>query len=196
MHRKLGNVVFQATKLVVIDRDGTLIRHVPYLCDPAKVEVLPGVREGLAKLRNAGYLLFLHTNQSGVGRGYFTLEAAMRCNNEMLRQLGFGNQFFTEVCVCPEAPDELIEYRKPSPRFGQELLARYGKHADDIYYFGDNLTDMLTAKNIGCRGVGVNTGVHDLRQELAAHGLGGCFPVCDSFVEAVDSLLASCEVNS
>lgn len=193
--RKLGNVVLHAPKLVVIDRDGTLIKHIPYLCDPDQVEILPTVREGLAKLQTAGCLLFMHTNQAGVGRGYFALEAAICCNNEMLGQLGFGNQLFTEIRICPEAPDEIIEYRKPSPRFGQELLAKYGRDANDLCYLGDNLSDMLTAQNIGCRAIGVNTGVHDLHQELAAHGLDKRFPVCDSFVEAVDSLLTGNEIN-
>jgi len=182
-------------KLIVIDRDGTLIRHIPYLCEPTQVEILSTVRDGLARLQAAGCLLFLHTNQSGVGRGYFALEVAMCCNDEMLRQLGFGDQLFAAVCVCPEAPDEVIEYRKPSPRFGQEMLARYGKNAGDICYVGDNVTDLLTAKNIGCQGLGVNTGVHDLHRELAAQGLAEHFPVYASFGEAVDSLLARSEAS-
>lgn len=182
--------------LVVIDRDGTLIRHIPYLCDPAQVDLLPGVREGLARLKAAGCLLFLHTNQSGVGRGYFPLDAALRCNEEMLRQLDMGEQLFAAVCVCPEAPDDAIEYRKPSPRFGQELLARYGKNAEDICYIGDNLSDLMTAKNIGCRGVGVATGVHDLNRELADSGLEGQFTVCASFGEAADQLLGRTGASS
>ena len=178
-----------APKLVVIDRDGTLIRHIPYLCDPAQVEVLPGVREGLARLRAAGCLLFLHTNQSGVGRGYFKLEAALQCNDQMIHQLSMGDALFEAVCVCPEAPDVPIEYRKPSPRFGLELLARYNKSKSELCYIGDNVTDLLTATNIGCAGVGVNTGVHDLRHELASQGLEKMFPVCDSFLETVERLL-------
>ena len=62
---------------VVLDRDGTLIRHVPYLSRPEQVEVLPGVVAGLTELRKAGCKLFLHTNQSGIGRGYFSLEEAL-----------------------------------------------------------------------------------------------------------------------
>jgi D-glycero-D-manno-heptose 1,7-bisphosphate phosphatase len=147
----------------------------------------------LERLQAAGCLLFLHTNQSGVGRGYFTLEAALSCNNEMIGQLGLGKQVFAATCICPESPDAAIEYRKPSPRFGWELLAKYGKNTNDIFYLGDNLSDLLTAQNIGCRGVGVNTGVHDLRQKLAAHGLGASFPVCDSFIEAVENLLSCSE---
>lgn len=177
-------------KLVVIDRDGTLIRHIPYLCDPAQVELLPTVREGLVRLKSEGCLLFLHTNQSGVGRGYFTLETATRCTAEMLRQLRIGDALFEDTRVCTEAPDAKINYRKPSPRFGLELLAAYDQPKSAMCYIGDNITDLQTAKNIGCLGIGVNTGVHDLRNELASQGLEALFSVCDSFMEAIEKLLA------
>ncbi len=176
-------------KLVVIDRDGTLIRHIPYLCNPAQVEVLPTVQQGLKKLIAAGCRLFLHTNQSGVGRGYFTVEAAIRCNHEMLRQFGLGDGLFEAIRICPEVPGAVIEYRKPSPRFGLELLADYNKPKSELCYIGDNVTDLLTARSIGCAGIGVNTGVHDLRHELASLDLEKMFPVCDSFLEAVEWLL-------
>jgi len=175
--------------MVVIDRDGTLIRHHPYLCDPARVEILPTVRDGLIRLRAAGCLLFLHTNQSGVGRGYFPLEAALRCNDAMLLQLELGDQLFTEICISPEAPNEEGLYRKPSPRFGQELLLKYNKQPCELCYIGDNLSDLVTAKNLDCHGVGVNTGVHDLQIELAQAGLSERFVVRDNFKQAVDWLL-------
>jgi D-glycero-D-manno-heptose 1,7-bisphosphate phosphatase len=173
---------------VVLDRDGTLIRHVHYLCDPAQVELLPGVRSGLARLREAGCKLYLHTNQSGVGRGYFPLEAAMRCNDEMIRQLGLGVEVFKDICVCPEAPGDASGYRKPSPRFGLELLARHGLPAEAMCYVGDNLSDLMTAHAIGCRGVGVGTGVHDLTMELERAGLVGRFTVGASFEDVTACL--------
>ena len=177
--------------LVVLDRDGTLIRHVDYLCNPAQVELLPGVRSGLARLREAGYKLYLHTNQSGVGRGYFSLEAALRCNDEMIRQLGLGVEVFEDICVCPEAPDEAIGYRKPSRRFGLEVLARNGLPAGAMCYVGDNLSDLMTAHAIGCRGIGVGTGVHDLTMELERAGLAGRFTICASFDDVTACLLGT-----
>lgn len=138
---------------VVLDRDGTLIRHVPYLSRPEQVEVLPGGVAGLTELRKAGCKLFLHTNQSGIGRGYFSLEEALACNEEMLSQIGLGTQLFESVCVAPEAPDQPAEYRKPSPKFGAELIDKYKVKPHDICYVGDNVSDLLTARNIGCHGI-------------------------------------------
>ena len=64
------------SKALFLDRDGTLIIDKVYLADPAGVELIPGVAAGLGRARSLGYKLFLFTNQSGIGRGYYTLAAA------------------------------------------------------------------------------------------------------------------------
>lgn len=178
-------------KYVVLDRDGTLVRHIPYLCDPAQVEVLPTVVAGLTKLIGSGHKLFLHTNQSGVGRGYFSLADAIACNDAMLKKIGLGPDLFEDICVCPEVPDQDVNYRKPSSKYGLEIIEKYTIGRQDICYVGDNVTDLLTAKNIGCTGVGVNTGVHDLRQVLQERGLEGSFPVFDCFLDAASYVVGS-----
>lgn len=181
---------------IVLDRDGTLIRHIPYLCDPAQVQLLPTVKEGLAKLVKSGRKLFLHTNQSGVGRGYFSLSDAIACNDEMLRQIGLGKNLFEDICLCPESPGQELNYRKPSSKYGLELISKYSASKNEICYVGDNITDLLTAHNIGCVGVGVDTGGHDLRQMLRDHGLEDHFPVFDNFLEATNYILNySLELN-
>lgn len=76
--------------------------------------------------------LFLHTNQSGVGRGYFGLADAVACNEAMLKKIGLGDDLFEDMCVCPEEPDQDINYRKPSPKYGFEILKKYGKSPQDI----------------------------------------------------------------
>ena len=175
-------------KCVFLDRDGTLIRHKPYLCEPGGVELLPTVVAGLTELRAAGCRLFLHTNQSGVGRGYFSLADAVACNNEMLSQIGLGGELFADIRICPEAPAEAIAFRKPSPNYALEIIAKYGIERTDVCYVGDNISDLLTAKNIGCLGVGVSTGVGDLRQALAQHDMEQ-FPVFDSFLDAAHHVI-------
>lgn len=177
------------TKHVVLDRDGTLIEHVPYLCDPKKVRILPTVIEGLTMLRYAGCKLFLHTNQSGIGRGFFTRDKAVQCNSEMIRQLGLGSELFERICVAPEAPDEPAVYRKPSPKFGREIMSDFGITEKNLFYIGDNISDLLTATNLGCRGIGVNTALHDLREMLDKNFLSGRFPVFDSFMKAAEHIV-------
>ena len=99
------------------DRDGTLIHDAGYLSDPALVALLPGVRETLLALRGAGFLLFLFTNQSGVARGYFGMEAVEAVNARLARLLGAeSGPFFDGVCVAPEHPDD-----PPVPPFSMLL---------------------------------------------------------------------------
>lgn len=174
---------------VVFDRDGTLIQHVPYLCDPDQVTLLPGVAQGLATLKNAGFSLYLHTNQSGVGRGYFSIEDAEACNSAMLDLIGLGSGLFAEICIAPEHPESDPVYRKPSPAWGQALMKRYEITRNDLCYVGDNVTDLLTAKNLGCLGIGMNTGVKDLKDSMKAECIDETFPVVQNFEDAVDYLL-------
>lgn len=136
---------------VFLDRDGTLIRDAHYLSDPDKVEPLPGSGDALRLLRNAGYLLFLLTNQSGIGRGYFLLEAVHRCNERMLSRLGLPSDTFREVCIAPETPNEVLVYRKPSPRFILECIAKYKLDPRSSWMVGDKETDAQTGINAGIR---------------------------------------------
>ena len=176
-------------KYIILDRDGTLIQHIPYLCDADQVQLLPTVIVGLKKLKQSGCKLFLHTNQSGIGRGYYSYDDAIRCNNEMIRQLGLGHEIFEQICVAPETTGQDIVYRKPSPKFGLEMLAKYQINEKNLCYIGDNVSDLLTAKNLGCMGVGVNTALHDLRIMLEVRGLTNEFPVFDTFLDAATYII-------
>ena len=148
-------------KALFLDRDGTLIVDIPYLADPTKVELLPGVREGMIRARTLGYRLFLFTNQSGVGRGYFTLEDAQRCNARMVELLALGPDVFTESCVAPEHPDQESLYRKPSPRFILEMIAAHGLDPAHCIMVGDRESDVRAGLNAGTHAAGVCTGEYD-----------------------------------
>lgn len=134
-----------------LDRDGTLIEHIPYLHDPSRVQVKEGVKEALEKARRNGLLLFLFTNQSGVGRGYFSLEAALACNAAVERALGTEEAVFAAVCTAPEHPDAPPQYRKPSSRFVDEMVERYALDRDRCWMIGDQPVDVETAKQAGIR---------------------------------------------
>ena len=176
-------------KAVIFDRDGTLIKHVPYLYQADDVELLPGVREGLKRLHEAGLLLCLHSNQSGVGRGYFKMEDVERCNARMLELIGLGDDLFAEICLAPESPETEAVFRKPSPRFARELMRRYGLQAGELCYVGDRGSDILAARKAGTCAIGIPSGLNDLRMELTELGLACEYPVVANFSEAVSLLL-------
>ena len=135
------------------DRDGTLIHDTGYLSDPALVELLPGVRETLLSLREAGFLLFLFTNQSGVARGYFGMDAVKAVNTRLARLLCGGDTFFDGVCIAPEHPDDPPVYRKPCPRYILETLTSRGLAPDSCVMVGDRTSDLQAGVNAGIRSV-------------------------------------------
>lgn len=147
-HRPMPQAVF-------LDRDGTLIENRHYLASPEGVAVLPGVREALARAREAGSKLFLFTNQSGVGRGYFTLDDVKAVNRQMIEVLGLGEDLFTGICIAPERPDEPPVYRKPSPRFIHEMLAEHGLAADAAWMVGDSPADWEAGINAGIQSAAI-----------------------------------------
>lgn len=184
-------LVRQSPKALVLDRDGTLIVHVPYLADPGAVQLLPGVREALERAIGAGASLYLHTNQSGIGRGYFALPAAESCNQRLIDLLDLGAEPFRRICIAPEAPGSPSVYRKPSPAFALELMRDHGFQAGEICYLGDRGSDLATARAAGTRGVGVASGLDDLGQELRQLGLEDEFPIFDDLLSAMQHLFPS-----
>ncbi len=100
-------------------------------------------------LRDSGFMLFLFTNQSGVGRGFFSLHAVHRCNQQLVDLLGMGNQLFTGICIAPESPDQPSVYRKPNPRYINESVAKYSLDRSASWMVGDKLIDVESGLNAG-----------------------------------------------
>lgn len=144
-----------------LDRDGTLIIDKVYLSDPEGVELYPKTGEYLQRARAAGCLLFLFTNQSGIGRGYYKVEEAVAVNQRMCELLGLGERGFDATCIAPEAPDTPQVYRKPSPRFILETLASYGLRPEACLMVGDSEADVGAALAAGIPAVALRTGKKD-----------------------------------
>lgn len=173
-------------RALFLDRDGTLIIDKVYLADPAGVELIPGAAAGLRRARELGYKVFLFTNQSGIGRGYHTIEDAHRVNARLEELLGPPRPAFDDICIAPEAPGQPVVYRKPSPRFILETIARHGLDPAQCYMVGDSAADVQASLNAGIRPVVVRTGKVDPRTlpEVAQHRV----PVFTDFAEFVATL--------
>jgi D-glycero-D-manno-heptose 1,7-bisphosphate phosphatase len=149
---------------VFLDRDGTLIEHVPYLSDPALVRLLPGAAEALVRLRRAGFACVLVTNQSAIGRGMMTVERLEEIHAELDRQLAAQGATLDAVYYCPVAPDgddrTVVECpdRKPGP--GMLLRAAAERKLDlaASWMVGDLISDVLAGLNAGCRSILVHSG--------------------------------------
>ncbi len=173
-------------KALFLDRDGTLILDKVYLADPAGVELIPGTADALRLARSLGYQLFLFTNQSGIGRGYHTLDATLRVNARMEQLLGLGSPLFVGVCIAPEAPGLPMAYRKPSPRFILEQIAAHNLDPAQSWMVGDSATDIGAGLAAKVNVAAVCTGNIDPRTlpDVAAHSI----PVYPSVAEFVATL--------
>lgn len=146
----------QSTSAIFLDRDGTLIEDVDYCSDPKNVHVFDGVRAALRKLKQRGYKLFIITNQSGIGRGYFTEEEYHTVEREVLRQIGDG--LIDATYFCPHLPRDSCKCRKGSPEM---VLRAAGDHAIDLtksFFIGDKKSDMECGRNAGVKTILVRTG--------------------------------------
>ena len=174
------------SKALFLDRDGTLIVAKDYLSDPKGVELLPGVGEALHNALNRNYHLFLLTNQSGVGRGWFSMDDVHACNRRMLALLDLPEPGFKEICIAPETPDEPAKYRKPSPRFILEMVEKYQLNTDQCTMVGDHLTDIESGINAGINVAAVNTGKKETAKQLL--GLPDKVPIYESLKEFIVTL--------
>ena len=146
------------TRDILLDRDGTLIEDRHYLSDPAQVTLLPGVARALRRLSRAGCRLFMVSNQSGVGRGYFSLEKVHACNMRLAQLLAVSGVQFTDMLLCPHSPDAGCDCRKPQTGMWDVLRERHGLHAAHTAMVGDKCDDVRFAHAAGLRAVLVLTG--------------------------------------
>lgn len=159
------------SKALFLDRDGTLILDKVYLADPAGVELLPGVADGLTLARTRGYQLFLFTNQSGIGRGLHTLDDTLKVNARMEELIGLPRPVFAGVCIAPESPDQPVVYRKPSPRFILEMIAQHALDPAQCWMVGDSTADIGAGLAANIRVAVVRSGKVDPQTlpEVIAH---------------------------
>lgn len=141
---------------VFFDRDGTLIEEAHYCADPARVKILPGIPAALRRLKQAGFLTFVITNQSGIGRGLISEAQYRAVEAEMLRQAGPG--LIDAVYFCPEAPDAGSPRRKPEPGMVLEAAAQHGIDLVHSYFIGDKAADIECGRRAGTRTILVRTG--------------------------------------
>jgi D-glycero-D-manno-heptose 1,7-bisphosphate phosphatase len=146
-------------RAVFLDRDGTLNVEREYLSDPAKLEIYPGTGPALRRLMDAGFLLFIVTNQSGIGRGYYTLADMHAVNGRLSEELAKDGVRFEKIYFAQEAPDQPSHGRKPSPQFLFDARDEFDLDLAQSYMIGDKLSDLECGWNAGVqRSILVRTG--------------------------------------
>lgn len=145
-------------KVLILDRDGTLIVEKNYLHDPEQVELIPGSAEALSELSNQGYHFFVLTNQSGVGRGYFTLEQVESVHSKIDQLLLEYKVKIEKYYIAPESPTEPSTRRKPETGMLLEAAAEFGFIPSSVIVIGDKPADIELGKRVGAKTVLVLSG--------------------------------------
>jgi len=177
---------------VFLDRDGTLIEHVPYLSDPAMVSLLPGAAEALKRLRRAGFARVLVTNQSAIGRGMLAVNRLDEIHTELNRQLALQGATIDGIYYCPDAPKSddrtVVENpdRKPGPGMLLRAAADLNLDLGASWMVGDLISDVLAGLNAGCKSILVQSGQTSQAETDTVAGLA---PIAPDLAASVDLIL-------
>lgn len=147
------------------DRDGTLMKEVDHCHHPEEVEAIEGAALGLAKAHEQGWYNVIITNQSGIGRGYFTEEEFKSVQEELQRQLG---GLIDAAYMSPDLPQTNSLRRKPAPGMILEAVADLGIDLLSSFMIGDRASDIDAGKAAGCRTILVLTGYGEQHRDCGA----------------------------
>jgi len=136
-------------RVVVLDRDGTIVVDKHYLDDPNELEFLPNAAAGLRLLHAAGYRLIVATNQSGVGRGRFSLARMHEVNARLEQMVAAAGARLDAVYSCPHAPQDSCSCRKPQVGMLRQAAAELGFDPSDAIVVGDKVSDIEFGSSVG-----------------------------------------------
>lgn len=144
---------------IVLDRDGVInYDSHAYIKSPAEWLPIPGSLEAIASLKGAGHIVVVATNQSGIGRGYYTHEILADIHAKMEHLLAGVGTVVDGIFYCPHHPDDKCNCRKPESGMYDRIAERFNPDWSQSISVGDSLRDLQAAKAVGCPGALVRTG--------------------------------------
>jgi D-glycero-D-manno-heptose 1,7-bisphosphate phosphatase len=145
--------------VVVLDRDG-VINHdsKDFIRTAAEWVPISGSVEAIARLTRAGWLVYVATNQSGVGRGLITPESLTAIHTRMTTAIEAAGGRLAGIFWCPHRPDEGCDCRKPAPGLFRQIEAALGRSIAGCPAVGDSGRDLAAARAAGARPILVRTG--------------------------------------
>lgn len=152
-------------KAVFLDRDGTLNIDTGYISDPKELVFIRGAKKAVKLLKDKSFLIYVITNQSGVGRGFFSVEKLEAVHDKMLSEFDKEGIKIDGIFYCPHHPNEKCQCRKPKPKMVFDIVNSNKINLTKSYFIGDKLIDVQTGKNAGCRTILVETGEPRIEDE-------------------------------
>lgn len=143
-------------RAVILDRDGVLNWDPGYVYKIEDFKLLPGVIQALTLLKDFKFIIV--TNQSGIGRGYYTEEDFHKFNNHLVNELKKHNITIEKTYFCPHSPEQSCDCRKPNPKFIKKAEKEFDLDLKESFMIGDHPHDIGFGKKAGCKGIYLLTG--------------------------------------
>ena len=172
---------------VVLDRDGVINVDTPgeYIKHPDEWQPIPGSLEAIARLTASGRQIFVVSNQSGVGRGLFTLDVLEAIHQKMRLAVAAAGGELTGIYFCPHRPEDGCDCRKPATGMLSQISEEWNLTLDGMPFVGDKAADMDAARAVGARAMLVLTG-HGSDTLAAEHSVASeIFPDLAAAVDAI-----------
>ena len=134
-------------KALFLDRDGVVNKEKNYLYLPQDFEFFDGIFESLKNIQKLGYKIFIITNQSGIARGFYTIDDFHNLTKWMLNQFGKNDVHISKVSFCQHGPDDKCECRKPKPKMVIDAAREFDVDLSRSWFVGDKLIDIECAMN-------------------------------------------------
>jgi D-glycero-D-manno-heptose 1,7-bisphosphate phosphatase len=178
-------------RLVVLDRDGVINEDSDdYIKSVEEWQPVPGSIEAIAQLSQAGYLIAVATNQSGLARGYFDEITLANIHNLMSALVEEAGGSIAVVCYCPHHPDARCDCRKPLPGLLNQIEEALGVSVAGAWYVGDSYKDVEAARNKQCRPILVRSGKGRKTEAALSAEDREQLPVVDNLAAAAAHILA------
>ncbi len=182
-------------KAIFLDRDGTIIEDKNYAYKIEDLELLPGVIDGL-KLLQKEFIFFIITNQSGIGRGYYTVEDFHKFNNHLIKELKEHSIKIEKTYFCPHLKEDNCECRKPKTKFIDTIVSDFNIDIKNSWMIGDHPSDVLCGINAGCKTVFLLTGHgQEHIQDLEKNGITPNI-ITNNFLKAAKEIIKELKKNS
>lgn len=146
------------SRVVFLDRDGTIIEDKVFLGNPDEIEFFPGAIKAIKTLRESGYKIVVISNQSGIGRGILTEKMVKEVNDCLLQRLKENDAPVDALYFCPHHPDDNCDCRKPKTGMIKKAATEFKLDLKNAVVIGDHLCDIELGKNIGAKTVLMLTG--------------------------------------
>jgi len=158
-------------KAFFLDRDGVIIKNIPYLHKIEDIEFISGVNDAIKMINHNGYKCIIVTNQSGVARGILTINKVNEINEFIKNYLEINGAKIDEFYICPHYPDGVIkkysivcDCRKPKPGMLKEAAKKYDIELLNSYMIGDKKSDKEAGEEVGCKSFQLKTNEHSFKE--------------------------------